>query len=372
VKYSLLLATIIAGLGCATPRQLEKGADLAPQTVLNLNPGANNPRNSEGDFIELSDGRILFVYTHYYGTSPSDHGSAYLASRISTDRGETWSPTDKIEVENEGNMNIMSVSLLRLQSGQVALFYMRKHGLDDCVPMMRVSDDEGTSWSEATTIITDQGGYYVLNNDRVVQSGDGRIFVPVSRHNTTGGEWTRRGVISCYYSDDGGVSWYGGDEVPNPDDLLLQEPGIIELENDNHLMFMRSDEGTQCFSRSADGGKTWSKPMKSQLISPRSPATIERIPSTGDLLAVWNNNLALNEEEAELRCPLNIAISKDEGVSWEKIKVLENDPDRRYCYTAMHFVDDAVLLAYADGSYSAETHWGLTKMIKVSLPWIYN
>ena len=59
-------------------------------TVLQLLSGPNNPRNSEGDFITLKDGRILFVYSHYTGTSGDDHGNAFLAGRYSSDKGKTW------------------------------------------------------------------------------------------------------------------------------------------------------------------------------------------------------------------------------------------------------------------------------------------
>ena len=52
------------------------------QRVLRLPARANNPRNSEGDFITLKDGRILFVYTHFTGGA-ADHSSAYLAGRYS-------------------------------------------------------------------------------------------------------------------------------------------------------------------------------------------------------------------------------------------------------------------------------------------------
>ena len=38
-------------------------------TVLNLPPKPGNPRNSEGTFAELTDGRILFIYSHYNGES---------------------------------------------------------------------------------------------------------------------------------------------------------------------------------------------------------------------------------------------------------------------------------------------------------------
>ena len=57
--------------------------------VLLLNTGGNNPRNSEGDFITLKNGRILFIYSHYTGGSSSDFAPAYLAGRFSDDGGKT-------------------------------------------------------------------------------------------------------------------------------------------------------------------------------------------------------------------------------------------------------------------------------------------
>ena len=62
----------------------------APEVALNLPPSKDNPRNSEGDFVTLKDGRILFIYTHFTGGGRDD-SSAYLASRVSKDGGKTWS-----------------------------------------------------------------------------------------------------------------------------------------------------------------------------------------------------------------------------------------------------------------------------------------
>ena len=51
---------------------------IAKSVVLELPSQENNPRNSEGDFIRLNTGEILYVYTHYYGDSGDDHASARL------------------------------------------------------------------------------------------------------------------------------------------------------------------------------------------------------------------------------------------------------------------------------------------------------
>jgi len=49
------------------------------------------------------------------------------------------------------------------------------------------------------------------------------------------------------------------------------------------------------------------------------------------------------------RSPLVAAISKDGGRTWPFRTRLEDDPNGWYCYTAIHFVGDAVLLAYCAG-----------------------
>ncbi len=43
------------------------------------------------------------------------------------------------------------------------------------------------------------------------------------------------------------------------------------------------------------------------------------------------------------------AISSDSGKTWPRCKLLESAPDGWFCYTAMHFTEDAVLLAYCAG-----------------------
>ena len=91
------------------------------ELVLSLPAGPDNPRNSEGDFITLKDGRIFFIFTRYTGNSASDNASAFLAGRYSDDKGKSWSSEDIKIVEQEGIMNVMSVSLVRLQNGEIAL-----------------------------------------------------------------------------------------------------------------------------------------------------------------------------------------------------------------------------------------------------------
>ncbi|MDA7680738.1 glycoside hydrolase [bacterium] len=319
-----------------------------------LIPGSENPRNSEGDFIELNDGRVLFVYTHFTDGG-SDHASAHLAGRISLDGGLTWSDKDDLILANEGGYNIMSVSLLRLNNGDIALFYLRKNSLNDCRALMRLSADEASTWGEPVEVITDQVGYYVLNNDRVIQLNKGRLVCSVALHNLPSYEkpdWA--GLLMCYFSDDLGKTWRRSRSVlkgarSDGSRVMLQEPGVIELSDGRLMMWARTDDGSQYLSWSHDQADSWSSPVPSGIKSPRSPASIERIPGRGDLLMVWNDHAEISEELKGQRTPFNAALSHDEGKTWAKSHILEDDPNGWYCYTAIDFVGERVLLGHSAG-----------------------
>jgi len=334
-------------------------------------PKTNNPRNSEGDFISLKNGLMMFVYTRFTGGT-SDDSRADLYAIFSGDHGKTWSLRSEPIVENEGKKNVMSASLLRLSEGEIALFYLRKNGPDDCLPMMRISKEEGRNWSEAVPCVT-EGGSYVLNNDRAVQLKSGRIILPLARHAKTGETWSARATFLCSYSDNGGRSWRKSATelvAPEPSRTGLQEPGLIELKDGRLMMYARTDMGCQYRSYSTDGGDTWSPAEASNILSPVSPASIARIPSTGDLLLVWNDHDGVDEAHRGKRTPFCVAVSKDEGNTWIKKKTLDDDADGWYCYTAIEFSGDRVLLAHCAGD-SKVGRLNSTRLTTFELSWLY-
>ena len=333
-----------------------KAADSGNEVVLNLDPTHDNPRNSEGSFVTLKSGRILFIYTRFLGGA-ADHSPAQLVSIQSDDGGRTWSREPKIVVENPPGANVMSVSLLRLRGGPIALFYLAKNSLLDCRPVMRISTDEAQTWSEPRHV-GDAPGYFVLNNDRVIQLQSGRLVAPVGFHRSRGSDpqnyrsLDMRAIALWYLSDDAGKTWQEADDwwaLPMRTTTGLQEPGVVELADGHLFSWARTDQGAQFGCYSTDNGKRWSAPEKTDLESPASPASIKRLPGSSDLLALYNDHSGRFPFPKGKRSPLVAAISSDGGKTWPHRKLLEDDQTGWYCYTAIHFTEDAALLAYCAG-----------------------
>jgi sialidase-1 len=365
-RIDQMLLYFFAGKPESEPRTAATDPEM--KSLLTIEPAPENPRNSEGDIIELKDGRLCLIYSRFTGGG-GDDAAADLALRTSSDDGATWSD-DRIVVRGAGGLNVMSVSLLRLASDEIALFYLRKASAEDCRPLMRLSTDEAETWSTPTLCIPDAVGYYVLNNDRAVQLRSGRLLLPVALHRSPGGAWDPAGVITCYLSDDGGQTWRcsGGmfrGYAPNGRRITLQEPGVVELKDGRLLMYLRTDAGSQYVCHSSDGGRSWSKPGPSALASPLSPASIARIPWTGDLVCVWNDHSGAHPYPAGRRTPLCVAVSRDEGATWSRSEVIEADPTGWYCYTSITFAKDRMLLAYCAGDQKVG---GLNRLKVLALP----
>jgi hypothetical protein len=362
--------------------------------VLQLDPNIEAARNSEATFITLKSGRILLAWSKFLGKDHSDFGASCIAAHWSDDGGLTWSKEGRVLVKRDPRAtNVMSPSFLRLKDGRIALLYLRKeggHGMGLCMPFIRFSRDEARTFSEPVTI-TRALGYYVVNNDRMIQLRNGRIIMPACLCRQRIG-WERKPLarlpgdtatrypkvmepyfaapclIMFFFSDDGGKTWLESRTSFYhcfPDGSGLEEPGMIELKSGRLWCWARTGhightykslEQWQSFSD--DRGQEWSQPEASQFRSPCSPMQVKRIPKTGHLLAVWNDHSGrFKVPKAKPlswgRTPLVSAISRNEGKTWGHYKLLESAPDHGFCYPAIHFTDEAVLLSYNAGGASS-------------------
>ncbi len=331
---SVLLVIGVMGLIPAAPQ--------VPYELVVCPAGEGNARNSEASVVELRDGRLLLAWSRY-GPRGDDHDWAQISGKISEDRGRSWGPEFTI-VPNDAGMNLMDVTLLRLQSGALGLFYLRKNSTSDCRLRMRKSYDEGQTWTEEVLCIPSPG-YYCVNNDRVIQLSSGRLLAPASY--TPDVATTYHFTSYCCYSDDEGETWQEGRGKVDLPKSGADEPGVAELKDGRVLMVIRCELGHVYKAYSSDGGDTWSQPQPTPLQSPSAPATIKRIPSTGDLLIVWNNSP--HDPDRGIvgrRTPLTTAISRDEGATWECLRDLDTDAAHQAAYASLLFLGGEALITY--------------------------
>jgi hypothetical protein len=155
------------------------------------------------------------------------------------------------------------------------------------------------------------------------------VFKGTRVQTETEGHYPQAEACRMYYSDDNGRSWSPSDgwimgwrDERYTD--LFTEGNAVELKDGRLLMIGRSATGRVHQAFSDDRGHSWwpgGRPT--ELASSYSAARIRRLPSTGDLLIVWNQ---LSREEIKKgfrRSRLSCAISSDEGATWGHFKNLE-------------------------------------------------
>ncbi len=329
--------------------------------------GPGNARNSEGDIVELKDGRLLLAWSKF--SDRQDHASAVIAAKTSADGGRTWEEEYVLQ-ENVGERNVMSVSFLRLDSGEILFFYAVKNSHSDLHFYVRISKDEAETWSDPVKV-TSVDGYNVMNNDRAIQLSSGRLIAPVAHCKAIDKHYDEQKVI-CYLSDDKGQTWRRAKGEASIENAAAMEPGVVELKDGRVFMIIRTKLDRIYKSYSDDGGETWTTPEPTELVAPAAPASIARIPTTQDLLIIWNNNPEGYDAGWKGRNPLTSAISKDEGESWIHVRNIENSPDCGFGYTSITFVDEQAYLTYYKWKQGAPGFQNTDLMLRViPIRWFY-
>ena len=219
---------------------------------------------------------------------------------------------------------------------------------------MRRSLDNGATWEEQVQI--SEPGWYCNNADRAFSLSTGRVILPAHgpyAENYIGGTRYRGGNLHSFvfYSDDGFRTWKRSSNSMTAKGRGCHEPTIVELKDGRLLCLMRNTNRCQYSSISVDGGDHWTTPVPTVLESPESPAIVKRIPTSGDLLVLWNNVASSSNWP---RTPLTAAISRDEGKTWTNFRDIDNRPDYDAAYPSVTFVGDEALITYYSRPHEVE------------------
>ena len=200
--------------------------------VWDLAPTPGNARNSEGSFIRMDDGRILFAYSRFTGDNWHDEKPSDIAVVVSSDEGESWSePKIVARADEFGVKNVMSVSVVRQISGAIGIYFLIKEN-DGCSTIGRTLTLDGENFETERCTCNIARAYYVFNNDRFERLRDGRLCVPAARNfNDALVGYDDLSVCVCLISEDDGKTFAATPPrvtipVLRRGDVGMQEPGI--------------------------------------------------------------------------------------------------------------------------------------------------
>lgn len=369
----------------------------------------------ESTLAGLRDGHYWLLY---------GDNEKHLFRQASTDGGRTWDQPQPVRAADGSFIDLARrtahLSLFRLKSGAWGMVYggpVSRPGRDGTL-IYRISKDEGKSWS-APLVVDPVFAICRAGSVRVLRSG--RIMAPtlkwISPDAGQQSEHERRQFVFSwiFYSDDEGQTWHRSlsELFVMPGDGLqgsykFDEPSLAERNDGSILMFGRNDLARFYQAVSKDGGISWLWPEPSSLATSISPPYLARIPSTGDLLTVWNQASTKEIHGGLARHRLSTAISSDGGATWKHFRNLESLDNRthiepppatpvhayrqtdykeptdnklyphapgclRICYPTVAFNENEVAFAYDYGfGGRGELKDGSTTKIKiVSLDWLY-
>lgn len=381
--FFLTLSLLGCSLSLAADAPVKPGN---PVTLMMAKCAGEVVRNSEAALLELDDKRILAIWPEFLkGEGDSDFFPSRLAAMTSSDGGRTWGHHRIVVRPGAGELNVNSPSLLRLPDGSVLLCYLRTHPLSKTRKgktypptsgEVLISHDQGQTFQPYSFLYRELE--YVLANGTMKRLSSGRLINPANRDAPRPGEKRDHFQAGAFYSDDNGKTWHESTQWVDAPRRGVMEPRIEELRNGRLLMVMRTQMGSVYKSESSDGGQTWSAGVSLGIEAPESCPDLLRIPSTGDLVLIWNAskydpNWASHYGK---RTPLTIAVSKDDGQTWHPRKDLETDPRAAFSNPGCCFTSSKTLLvSYWTCPYTAKNYMANfpidLKLAIIPIDWLY-
>ena len=375
-------AARIAALVCLAPCAIAAADPPEIRVVAQATP--DNPRNDSASIAELEDGKLLLVWMEFVRSGEAGHDTApnRIVSMRSSDEGATWGERKVMVEPREGELNVYNPSLLRLDNGDILFTYLAYNELEWGAPLVssgfvRRSTDGGRTFG-GPRMVWDHKPHSSANNT-LVQLASGRVIRGAGRVPIWGGPKGHEDS-GCFYSDDHGRTWTPSSNWVELPLRGAMESHVAQIASGELVMTMRTQLGSVFLARSTDKGVTWSKAQTTGLRSGESMPALVRIPSTDDLLLVWNHSFYDPAfDHFGKRTPLATAISKDGGRTWSNIQYIETKPDWEYSNPAINFTSSglAIITYFASKMDNAEPPGALgrsamtLKSARVRIDWFY-
>ena len=286
-----------------------------------------------GPFVNLSEEAVLTVVNVEDG----------IQAFVSDDDGKSWAPRGKIEVEGTRfgvrDMNADTLLLktragtllcvfLNIANEKISWDYKRQEPLPDMKRFTWIarSDDDGRTWRDVRIL---QRGYCGALRDMIELTTGELVLVEQDAANNPG-----RHLSLTYFSQDDGRTWVASNVMDiggKGDHAGSIEGTLTELRDGRLWILLRSYHGHfyECFS--SDRGRTWTKPVPSEIKASGSPGILKRLES-GRLVLFWNRFAENRPRRLGRREELSMAFSEDDGKTWSEPVILLRLRGQRVSY----------------------------------------
>jgi len=267
---------------------------------------------------ETQDGKLLISW--FAGTQEGKNDVKIWGSIFD---GTKWSEpqvwADGLSDNNSQYPCWNPVLFRKNQNSEIYLFYKVGPNPREWWGMMKTSIDNGRTWSNPIKL---PDGFLGPIKNKPKELSDGTILYPSSVEITED-----RWIAHIEITDQNIKNWKKY-PINHKSSFNVIQPSILIHPDQNIQVLCRSKEGFIISSWSVDGGKTWSKLRKTNLINPNSGT--DAIPVKDQFWIVYNPDLP-GKDWWEGRSKLNIANSHD-GMNWEKLFALENEAQGEFSY----------------------------------------
>jgi len=329
----IFAATFLSGIiSCSKTSDTASGSEEISGKDFVFGDDRPFPQCHASTLVRLDDGR--FIVAWFGGTKEKDDD---VGIWVSYGKPGSWSAPDEVaKIREDPHWNPV---LHRSADGKIYLFFKVGKEISHWETWVKVSEDNGATWSEAYELVAgDKGGRGPVKN-KLIELSDGtwiagasiepdRWEVFVDRSEDRGKTWTASGLFAIDTNDIKGK----GAIQPT---LWESAPGKVH-------MLVRTTGGVVGRSDSEDSGKTWSAIYKTELPNPNSGIDLTRLPD-GTLALMYNPD----NKNWGSRSPISLALSYDNGQTWpDKIDLDSGGKDDEFSYPAIISWGDSVATTY--------------------------
>jgi len=314
-----MIKVLIAGALLAGIAKTDNSAIISKEFI-------NNPMPTKGVHAStIAESGDYFVSAWFGGTREGKKDVSIYCSRKLKEKGE-WCAAHPVASGLQQDLvrhPCWNPVLFQPKDGPLMLFYKVGPAPSTWWGMLKLSDDNGRSWSEARRLPKTFDGPV---KNKPVQLADGSILCGSS---TEFDGWR----VHFEKTADFGKTWTRIGPVNDGKAINAIQPSILFMGGNNLMAIGRTREKKVFSISSKDNGATWGEMSLLDIPNPNSGTDAVTL-KDGRHLLVYNHT-------PKGRSPLNVGISSD-GINWKNVLTLEAEKGE-FSYPAVIQGSDGLL-----------------------------